>query len=50
MKPYNKFVWLAATALTAVGSFPAMAQTADEDVATSGNDIIVSARRVEERL
>jgi iron complex outermembrane receptor protein len=27
-----------------------MAQTADEDAATSGNDIIVSARRVEERL
>ena len=50
MRSLSKFVWLAATAIGVAGSFPAMAQTADEDAATSGNDIIVSARRVEERL
>ncbi len=44
----TKSVLLAATAMSAAYAMPAFAQ--DSDDATAGNDIIVTARRVEEKL
>jgi iron complex outermembrane receptor protein len=41
---------LAATVLGATFSAPAYAQASDEDGVGSGNDIVVTARRIEERL
>jgi iron complex outermembrane recepter protein len=51
MNIYRKSVLFAATALSAAYGAPAFAQSTDQaDEAGSSNDIVVTARRVEERL
>ncbi|MEO6092613.1 MAG: TonB-dependent receptor [Novosphingobium sp.] len=50
MKAYHAITTSAASALALCLAAPAFAQGAGEDTATSGNDIIVTAQRVEQRL
>ena len=50
MSSHTKSVLLAASALSLAYGAPALAQGAAEDTATSGNDIIVTAQRIHQRL